>query len=87
MRNRMNPIRCAWHRSSKIGRGDTAVPAGSTMNGEHGILIPGFGVVYFGEYLITPTSRRLTMLRIELGCPITGSIVCGYVDANGHWDP
>jgi hypothetical protein len=57
------------------------------LGGEHGIPIPGFGIVYFGEYLITRTSRRLTMLRIELGCPITGSIVCGNVDTNGHWDP
>ena len=71
----------------KMSQGGTTAPAGCTMHGEHGILIPGFGVVYFGEYLITPTSRRLTMLRIELGCPITGSIVCGYVDTNGHWDP
>lgn len=70
-----------------VGKGSAGVPAGSMMNGEHGIHIPGFGVVYFGEYLVTRASRRLTMMRIELGCPITGSIVCGNVDSNGHWDP
>ncbi len=64
-----------------------ALPAGCTRSGKHGIVIPGFGVAYFGEYLVTRASRRLTMLRIELGCPITGRIVCANVDCNGHWDP
>jgi hypothetical protein len=71
----------------KVGKGNAAAPTGSAMSGEHGIRIPGFGVVYFGEYLITRASRRLTMIRIELGCPISGSIVCAHVDSNGHWDP
>ncbi|NOT87472.1 MAG: hypothetical protein HOP03_04745 [Lysobacter sp.] len=65
----------------------SALPAGCTPSGMHGIAIPGFGVAYFGEYLITRASRRLTMLRIELGCPITGRIMCANVDSNGHWDP
>lgn len=63
------------------------VPEGSETSGAHGIRIPGFGIVYLGEYLITRASRRLTMLRIELGCPVTGSIVCANVDINGHLDP
>lgn len=71
----------------RLGKGGAAAPDGSAMQGEHGIRIPGFGVVYFGEYLVTRASRRLTMMRIELGCPIAGSIVCGNVDSNGHWDP
>jgi hypothetical protein len=70
-----------------VGRIEAAVRSGSARHGAHGIGIPGFGVVYFGEYLVTRASRRLTMLRIELGCPITGRIVCANVDSNGHWDP
>jgi hypothetical protein len=70
-----------------VDRGRAAAVVGSTKSGVHGIRIPGFGTVYFGEYLITRASRRLTMLRVELGCPITGSIVCANVDTNGHWDP
>lgn len=70
-----------------VGRSKAASLAGSAMHGAHGIRIPGFGVAYFGEYLVTRASRRLTMMRIELGCPITGSIVCANVDSNGHWDP
>jgi hypothetical protein len=70
-----------------VGRSRAAALTGSTMQGAHGIRIPGFGVAYFGEYLVTRASRRLTMLRIELGCPISGRIVCANVDSNGHWDP
>lgn len=63
------------------------IPVGSKAKGQHGILVPGLGVVYLGEYLITSDSRQLTMLRIELGCPISGSIVCANAIGNGHWDP
>jgi hypothetical protein len=63
------------------------LPVGLARKGQHGISIPGLGVVYFGEYLITPSSRRLTMLRIELGCPISGCLTCGSCESNGHWDP
>jgi hypothetical protein len=63
------------------------VPVGCRTKGQHGILVPGFGIVYLGEYLITRDSRQLTMLRIELGCPISGSIVCANAIGNGHWDP
>lgn len=63
------------------------IPVGSEAKGQHGIRVPGFGVVYLGEYLITRDSRQLTMLRIELGCPISGSIVCANAIGNGHWDP
>jgi hypothetical protein len=71
----------------RLGRDGASAPVGCAIQGEHGIRIPGFGVVYFGEYLVTRASRRLTMMRIELGCPIAGSLVCGNVDSNGHWDP
>lgn len=70
-----------------VGKSRAAALAGTARHGAHGIRIPGFGVAYFGEYLVARASRRLTMLRIELGCPITGRIVCANVDSNGHWDP
>lgn len=63
------------------------IPVGARTKGQHGIFVPGFGIVYLGEYLITRDSRQLTMLRVELGCPISGSIVCANAIGNGHWDP
>lgn len=49
-------------------------------------VVPGLGNVYFGEFLITRYSRRLTMVRIELAGPSgeIGEIVCGAVQGNGH---
>lgn len=32
--------------------------------------VPGFGRLHFGEFAISQYSRRLVMLRAELGCPV-----------------
>jgi hypothetical protein len=31
------------------------------------------GRIYLAEFLVSRTSHRLTMLRVELGCPVRGS--------------
>jgi hypothetical protein len=49
------------------------------------VIVPDFGKIYFGELLITDVSRRLTMLRLELGSPIGGVLACVEVDSNGTW--
>lgn len=69
------------------GKQASDFPAGCKACGPGGLYVPGFGAAYFGEYLVTRASRRLTMLRIDLGCPVTGNLVLGYADVNGHWDP
>lgn len=66
------------------GSKDGYAPVGCKMRGTNGIHVPGFGTVYIGEYLISRFSRRLTMLRIELGCPVKGTIVAAHGDGNGH---
>jgi hypothetical protein len=30
-------------------------------------------------------SRRLTMLRLELGSPVGGAVACAEVETNGIW--
>lgn len=57
---------------------------GATID-HHVVTIPNFGKIYFGELLITELSRRLTLLRFELGSPDGGSAVAPEVDANGSW--
>jgi hypothetical protein len=49
------------------------------------VIVPEFGKIFFGEILITDVSRRLTMLRLELGSPIGGALACAEVDSNGTW--
>jgi hypothetical protein len=47
------------------------------------VSIPGFGHVSFGEITMTPQSRRLTMVRLDLGSPIGGDCACADVMDNG----
>jgi hypothetical protein len=47
------------------------------------VSIPGFGRIFFGEITITPQSRRLTMVRLDLGSPIGGDCACADVMDNG----
>ncbi len=59
---------------------------GATIDG-HTVRVPELGLIFFGELLITGTSRRLTLARFELGSPMGGSASAVDVDANGGWSP
>lgn len=52
-----------------------------------GLRVKGFATLYFGEYRISKFSRRLNMLRVELGCDIGGSMSFGEGSGNGQWEP
>jgi hypothetical protein len=58
---------------------------GSKPLGTNGVYIPNLGRFYFGELLIQSSTRRLTMIRMELGSPTGGSGAVGDVDTNGTW--
>ena len=49
------------------------------------VVIPDFGRLYFGELLISANSRRLTMLRLELGSDLGGFAAVGDVEDNIIW--
>jgi hypothetical protein len=51
------------------------------------VVAPGFGKVYFGELLVTPFSRRLTLVRAVLGSPDGGEVACAEIETNGAWYP
>ena len=57
---------------------------GATIDG-HLVTVPEFGRIYFGELLISRDSRRLTMMRLELGSPFGGDMACSDVQDNGSW--
>lgn len=59
---------------------------GSVIDG-HTVRIPELGLVFFGELLITGTSRRLTLARFEFGSLGGGFGSAVDVDANGGWSP
>jgi hypothetical protein len=51
------------------------------------IVVPDLGLVFIGEMLITGYSRRLTMLRFELGSPDGGFLAVVDGESNGTWSP
>jgi hypothetical protein len=57
---------------------------GATID-QHVVTVPELGKIFFGELLITDMSRRLTMVRLELGSPIGGAVASAEVETNGSW--
>ena len=52
---------------------------------DHTVRVPGLGKIVFGELLITDLSRRLTLLRLELGSHEGGDLAAAEVESNGIW--
>ena len=50
----------------------------------HAFDVPEFGRIYIGEVLAQYRKRTVTMLRLELGCPVMGAITTAQVVGNGH---
>jgi hypothetical protein len=59
---------------------------GATID-HHVVKVPNFGRIFFGEIFITAISRRLTMLRLQLGSPVGGVVAFSEVETNGSWYP
>ncbi|MEO8594392.1 MAG: hypothetical protein ABI759_13830 [Candidatus Solibacter sp.] len=59
----------------------------ATLHG-HVVHLPDFGRIYFGELFIAGESRRLTMVRCQLGSPDGGEVAVGDGETNGsNWPP
>jgi hypothetical protein len=54
----------------------------------HVVRIPNFGKIYFGEMFITHDSRRLTLVRFQLGSDDGGEVTGGEGSSSGQpWPP
>jgi hypothetical protein len=67
-------------------------PLGSNNSSEelpyaYAIRIPHVGQIYLGELFVSGDSKRLTMLRVELGCPVVGMFAAAAPTTNGSWYP
>jgi hypothetical protein len=51
------------------------------------IIVPEFGKIFLGEILLKEGARRLTMMRLEMGSPVGGSVVACDVEGNGTQYP
>jgi hypothetical protein len=59
----------------------------ATIQG-HVVNVPDFGKIYFGEMFITGESRRLTMVRFQLGSNTGGEVTAAGGETNGDtWPP
>jgi hypothetical protein len=59
----------------------------ATIEGNR-IRVHGLGTISLGEIFITSYERRLTMMRIEIGCPVGGEVDVGDLSGDGHlWPP
>jgi hypothetical protein len=56
---------------------------GITRKG-HALVVPEFGKVFIGEVIARHRKRTVTMLRMELGCPVTGTMMAAQGGGNGH---
>jgi len=63
----------------------TACP-GVTRHG-HCFAVPQFGKIYVGEVLARHGARTLTMLRIDMGCSVSGTIITTEAVVNGSTWP
>jgi len=63
------------------------LPPGCELRKDGGISVPGFGAVFVGEFFVTQFSRQLTMLRIEMGSPVGGTLLAAHVGGNGSTHP
>ncbi len=56
------------------------------ING-HVLSLKGFGAIHFGEMLVLPDSRQLTLAKVKLGCRDEGEISICDVGARGEFCP
>lgn len=59
---------------------------GATID-HHVVTVPGFGRIYFGEIFVSTVSRRVTMMRLQLGSPVGGFVAFSEAESNGSWYP
>jgi hypothetical protein len=53
----------------------------------HVIIVPDFGNIFLGELILDHAAFRLTMMRMELGCPAKGIMSFATADSNGSPSP
>jgi hypothetical protein len=76
-----------WRMTSLFECWQEGDPHSPAVGGAGGLSIPGGGSLFLGDLLISPESRRLTVLRAELEGDCPGTVVAGYLETNGHWYP
>jgi hypothetical protein len=53
----------------------------------YAIKVPHVGTIYLAELFVSENTKRLNMLRVELGSPVAGSLAVSGPETNGDWYP
>jgi hypothetical protein len=53
----------------------------------YAITVPHVGTIYLAELFVSENTKRLNMLRVELGSPVAGSLAVSGPETNGDWYP
>jgi len=73
-------ILCSLVKSLKVGSPDVQVKG-------HVITVPHFGKIFVGEMLVEPGSKKITLLRVDLGSPHQASLAVAQAHTNGRTWP
>jgi hypothetical protein len=85
-----------WHKSShgvlhtsmvKQVQTPSANGAGEGLPYGYAIHSPHVGNLYLAELFSSTDTKRLSMLRLELGCPFVGTVAASEPAGNGIWYP
>jgi hypothetical protein len=57
---------------------------GVEVVGQHTLFLKQFGLIHIGEVLITRHSRRVAMLRLEMGCPLESNCSANIAEGDGN---
>ena len=66
---------------------------GLKLHEDGAIVVPQLGKLYLLEFLSTPCYQSLTMLHLDLGCPVesggsqSGGVACAHASSNGEFYP
>ena len=59
----------------------------SGPNPSHCFELPDFGRVFLGEAMVYPHALNLAMIRVELGCDVSGQVTAASLISNGSTAP
>jgi hypothetical protein len=49
--------------------------------------VPQVGTIYLAELFVSENTKRLNMIRAELGSPVVGRLAVSGPETNGSWYP
>ncbi len=58
-------------------------PNANPASDQQSLYVPNFGTIYLGEVYLADSRRQVSLMRLELGSPVAGSLTLGGGDGNG----